>query len=262
MPRRSTVRILGLRLLIGVLLLGAWEWSAGRVIDPFWVSSPSRIARFLYQFVRSGELVENAAPTLYAAGAGYVWGALFGLVFGFVLGRYEEIARVVEPYILGVQGIPKIALAPLFIIWFGIGTLPKVILVALIVSFLVFFSTYGGVRSVSLDLRNAMRLLGATELEIVGKVTLPAALPWIFVGLKVAVPNAMIGVVVGEFIAASRGLGFMVQRETAYFNTTDALGIIVVIMLIVVVWTELIAAVERRVLRWRPKESHDGAVAL
>lgn len=258
----AMLRVAGLRLLIGVLLLAGWELASATIINPFWVSSPSRIGAFLVEFVGSGQLLHHAVPTMHAAGLGFAWGAGLGIAAGFALGRYEEMARVIEPYLMGIQGIPKIALAPLFIIWFGIGILPKVVLVALIVFFLVFFSTYGGVRSVSLDLKNTMRLLGARETEIMRKVTLPATLPWIFVGLKVSVPNAMIGVVVGEFIAASRGLGHLVQLQTAYFNTTDALGIILVIMLIVVICTEILGKIEARVLRWRPKEAREEAVAL
>ena len=260
--RRAAFKVTGYRLLIGVLLLVGWELASLYLINPFWVSSPSRIAGFLVEFVSSGALLEHSQPTLFAAGLGYLLGAVLGVACGFVLGRHEEMARVIEPYLMGIQGIPKIALAPLFIIWFGIGILPKVVLVALIVFFLVFFSTYGGVRSVSLDLKNAIRLLGATDSEIMWRVTLPATLPWIFVGLKVSVPNAMIGVVVGEFIAASKGLGHLVQLQTAYFNTTDAIGIILVIMVIVVLCTEALGKLEAYVLRWRPVEARADAVAL
>ena len=248
--------------LIGIFLLTFWELSAIYIIDPFWVSSPTRIAGFLYKFFASGEVWPHFFATMRAAVIGYALGALVGVVLGFVLGNYDEAARVAEPYLMAIQGVPKVALAPLFIIWFGIGLTSKVVLVFLIVFFLVFFNTYGGVRSISLDLKNAMRLLGANEAEITQKVVFPATLPWIFVGLKVSVPNAMIGVIVGEFMAASKGLGFLIQLHTSYFNTTVALGLILLIMLIVVCWTEVISAVERRVLRWRPNARAQQSVEL
>jgi NitT/TauT family transport system permease protein len=258
----GSLRVPILITLIGMIFLIFWQLSSVYVIDPFWVSSPSRIAKFLWNFIGSGEIWPHFFATMRAAVIGYTIGALCGMGLGFVLGNHEDASRVCEPYLLAIQGIPKVALAPLFIIWFGIGLESKVVLVLLIVFFLVFFNTFGGARSVSLDLKNAIRLLAATETEILRKVIFPATLPWIFVGLKVSVPNAMIGVIVGEFMAASLGLGYLIQQYTSYFNTTNALGLILVIMFIVVVWTELISLVERRVLRWRPAEVTRQSVEL
>jgi NitT/TauT family transport system permease protein len=258
----STIRVPLMIVAIGVAFLAFWELSSRYLIDPFWVSSPSRIAAYLWTFVVSGEIWPHFWATMRAALLGYSIGASVGALLGFVLGYYEEGARVAEPYLMAIQGVPKVALAPLFIIWFGIGLLSKIVLVFLIVFFLVFFNTYGGVRSVSVDLKNTMRLLGASQSEITQKVVIPATLPWIFVGLKVSVPNAMVGVIVGEFMAASYGLGFLIQLNTSYFNTTVALGLILLIMLIVVVWTEIIGAVEKRVLRWRPNQSAQNLVEL
>jgi NitT/TauT family transport system permease protein len=258
----ARLRSLAWSLLLGVAFLALWEASAAWLIDPFWTSSPMRVFGWLTTFLASGDFAVHLAATMQAALTGYALAAVAGVVTGYVLGTHDAAARVLEPYLMAIQGIPKVALAPLFIIWFGIGITSKVVLVFLIVYFLVFFNTYGGVRAASLDLRNVMRLLGANDREIALKVVLPATLPWIFVGLKVAVPNAMIGVVVGEFMAASHGLGFLIQLNTSYFHTTAAMALILLIMAIVVAWTQVISQIERYLLRWRPRDLSRQGVEL
>jgi NitT/TauT family transport system permease protein len=247
-------RLLLYRALLGLALLALWEGASGRLIDPFWVSSPSRVFGYLAQVTLDGSIFEHAAVTLSEAAAGFVIGALTGVGFGFLLARRETLAAVLDPYIVAFNGIPRIALAPLFIIWFGIGPTSKVVLVVIVVFFLTFFSTYSGIQGVDLELKNALRIMGATERQVLLKVTVPATIPWILTGLKVSVPYALVGAVVGEFVAASRGLGYLIQYNTSLFSTTGALGGILVLAAVVVLCNEVLNRAEARLLRWRPRE--------
>ncbi len=247
-------RLFVYRLLFGLLLLGFWELSSGRLIDPFWVSSPSQVFQYLWQVISDGSIFGHLAITLYETFVGFFIGALSGIALGFFLARREVIAQILDPYIVAFNGIPRIALAPLFIIWFGIGPNSKVILVVTVVFFLTFFNTYAGVKGVDIELRNILRIMGASERQILWKVTIPATVPWIATGLKISVPYALVGAVVGEFIAANKGLGYLINYQTSLFSTTGALGGILILALVVVLCNEAISRTEAYFLRWRPRE--------
>ncbi len=250
----SRGRLFLYRLLFGLVLLTLWELSSGRIIDPFWISSPSKVALYLWEVTADGSIFGHLAITLYETFTGFFIGALTGIGFGFLLARKETLAQVLDPYIIAFNGIPRIALAPIFIIWFGIGPNSKVILVVMVVFFLTFFNTYSGVKGVDLELKNILRIMGANERQILFKVTIPATIPWVTTGLKISVPYALVGAVVGEFIAASKGLGYLINYNTSLFSTTGALGGILVLALVVVLCNEAINRAEAYLLRWRPRE--------
>ena len=247
-------RLLLYRALFGLALLALWEGASGRLIDPFWVSSPSRVFGYLAQVTLDGSIFEHAAVTLYEDAVGFTIGALAGVGFGFLLAGRETLAAVFDPYIVAFNGIPRIALAPLFIIWFGIGSTSKVVLVVTVVFFLTFFSTYSGIKGVDLELKNVLRIMGASERQVLLKITVPATIPWILTGLKVSVPYALVGAVVGEFVAAGKGLGYLIQYNTSLFFTTGALGGILILATVVVLCNGVLNRAEARLLRWRPRE--------
>lgn len=250
-PRR---RLFLYRLLFGFALLALWELSSGRIIDPFWVSSPSLVFRYLWGVIADGSIFGHLAVTLYETFVGFFIGALAGIGLGFLLAQRETLAQVLDPYIVAFNGIPRIALAPIFIIWFGIGPNSKVILVVSVVFFLTFFNTYSGVKGVDIELKNVLRIMGANQRQILFNVTIPATVPWITTGLKVSLPYALVGAVVGEFIAASKGLGYLINYNTSLFSTTGALGGILILALVVVLCNEVIERTEAYLLRWRPRE--------
>jgi len=250
----SRSRLFCYRLIFGLVLLAFWELSSGRLIDPFWVSSPSKVFLYLYEVFTDGSIFGHLAITLYETFTGFFIGSIFGIGLGFALGRREVLAEVLDPYVVAFNGIPRIALAPLFIIWFGIGPTSKVILVVSVVFFLTFFNTFAGVKGVDAELKNILRIMGASERQILMKVTLPAIVPWITTGLKISLPYAIVAAVVGEFIAASKGLGYLINYNTSLFSTTGALGGILILALVVVVCNEAISRAESYLLRWRPRE--------
>ncbi len=250
----SRGRLFVYRFLFGLLLLSLWELSSGRFIDPFWISSPSRVSGYLWEVTSDGSIFAHLSITLYETFTGFFIGAITGIGFGFLLARKEILAQVLDPYIVAFNGIPRIALAPIFIIWFGIGPNSKIILVVIVVFFLTFFNTYSGVKGVDIELKNILRIMGANERQILFKVTIPGTIPWITTGLKLSVPYALVGAVVGEFIAASKGLGYLINYNTSLFSTTGALGGILILALVVVLCNEAIDRAEAYLLRWRPRE--------
>ena len=250
----SRGRLLAYRALFGLALVAAWQAASGRLIDPFWVSSPGKVGAFLWQLMRDGSIWGHLSVTLYETATGFVIGAVSGVAAGFLLGPQRTLAQVLDPYIVAFNGIPRIALAPLFIIWFGIGPNSKVVLVVTVVFFLTFFNTYSGVRGVEHEYVNVLRIMGATPRQILWKVTVPATVPWITTGLKISVPYAIVAAIVGEFIAASRGLGYLISYYTGLFSTTGALAGIIIVALVVVLSSEAINWIEAYLLRWRPTE--------
>jgi len=253
-PRREWLRLLAWRVGFGLAVLVLWEAASGRWIDPFWFSSPLRIATHLVGWVREGTLFGHLAVTLRETFLGFVLGSVAGIAVGVALSRLEFVAQVLDPFIVAANGIPRVALAPLFIIWFGIGELSKIVLASTLTFFLTFYGTFSGLRAVEPAYKDIARVMGASERQIFLKVNLPAASPWIVSALKVGVPFSLIGAIIGEFMAASRGLGYMIQFDTNQFDTTGAVSGILVLMLCVMLFNGLLNRLERYVLRWRPRE--------
>ena len=252
---RPAVRLRIYQILFAICVFGFWQYASGRLIDSFWVSSPTAVAAWLWDGFSSGYLVGHCLVTFWEAGLGFAIGAVAGILTGLVLAVAETPRRILDPYFMAIYGMPRIALAPLFIIWFGIGTTSKVVLVVIIVFLLVFYNTYQGVLNAPANLMRLVRVLGASEPQVWTKVILPSASPWIITGLRISVPQALVGAVVGEFIAASQGLGYVIQFQSSLFNTTGAMGGIAIMAFAVVVINDLLDRVERRLMRWRPKET-------
>jgi NitT/TauT family transport system permease protein len=233
-------------------LLGTWEVLSGRAFDSFWVSKPSLIISYIYNWIANGDFFRHLNATMTEIVVGYTLGAAFGLALGLPIGRMERTAKILDPFLLALNGIPRVALAPLFVIWFGIGITPKIVLVFTLVFFVVFYNSYAGVRSVERRYIDLAWVMGARSFSLFTKVILPAAMPYIILGLKLSIPYAVIGAIIGEFIASSEGLGYKIQLETSTYNTTGTMGGIVVLMILVVLLNFILAWIERRTLAWRP----------
>ena len=188
---------------------------------------------------------------------GYTIGVTAGIVAGYVLGRSQRLARIFEPYVMAFYGIPKIALAPLFIIWFGIGIWSKVTLAATMVFFLVFYNVYSGVRTVDRDLVGLARVLGADETALSRHVYLPAAAPFILLGMRMAVPYAVIGVIVGEFTSAFKGLGLFIHQASTTYDPAGVFAGITILVAFITAMGALTGRLERHLLRWRPGQDHN-----
>ena len=167
------------RLLVVALIIGIWQGLSGPVFNSFWVSRPSAIAVWLWHSITTGRLGNDLLVTAKETVYGYLIGAVGGLVLAFALAQSERVAVVLRPFILAIYGIPRIALAPLFVLWFGIALTSKVMMAAMVTLLLVFFNTYEGIRSSDLQLKSVALVLGASRWQLFRSVTLPNASPWI-----------------------------------------------------------------------------------
>jgi NitT/TauT family transport system permease protein len=243
------------RIAFAAIFLGAWEYGADRWFDSFFFSTPSRI---LVQVAR--ELIDpgfyrDLWVTSLEMGIGFAIGALGGIGLGVLLARWAYVAKMLDPFLLALYSIPRVALAPMLIVWFGIGYASKIFLGATLVFFITFFNTLAGIRSVDRALCDIARVMKATEWQIFLKVMLPSASSWILTSVKISLPFALVGVILGEFLVSSQGLGFRLNAYSTSYNITGAMAIVFLMMVLMLALTAITNAVEARALRWRPKSA-------
>lgn len=247
-----------LRLAVIGLFLGLWEYAAGRWVEEFIISRPTAVTVAFWEALRSGELWRHTKVTTLELAIGYPIGSLGGIVVGYALGRSKVLAGIFEPLILGLYGVPRTALAPLFIIWLGIGIWSKVGVVIMMTFFLTFFNTYSGILHMDKEFVNLARLMGAKEGTITFRVILPSIFPYVFVGLKTAIPQAVIGAVVGEFIASSEGIGFYIRRAAALFDPAGLWVGVLVLLISVLLTNAAVERIEKWLMRWKPGNQAEG----
>lgn len=249
--RAQRDRVVLYRFLFAAVLLGTWQACSGRLFSPFWASSPVEIGATLWNWIASGLLARHLLVTLQETAAGFVIGAGFAVLGALLIAPSDAARRTVDPFLTAVYGVPKVALAPLFIMWFGIGMTPKVVLAAVSVFFLVFFNTMAGIREVDRRLVDAMTLMGASRLDIQRKAVLPAALPWVFTGFKLGLPYGFVGAVAAEMMASNEGIGFLTQDSAGQFNTAGVFAALAALMVVTSLLNAGLAWLERHLFRWR-----------
>ncbi|HEX7055078.1 MAG TPA: ABC transporter permease [Burkholderiales bacterium] len=250
-PELAGLRLALWRVLFGAALLVLWQIASGRWVSEKLISSPGELATVFAEWVRSGSIFFHFAYTLTNTLYGYVAGSLLGIGLGFALAGAPVIAAIIEPYIMAFNGVPRIAYGPLFIAWFGIERLPKVVLVGTIVFFLTFVSTFSGIRGVPQDLINVARVMGGRRFDVYRKIILPSAMPWIINGLKVSVPFGMVGAIVGEYLVSDRGLGYLLSLYSNEYYITGMILVILLLMVVVLLVNQGLNWLESRLLRWR-----------
>ncbi|MGA8118012.1 MAG: ABC transporter permease [Actinocatenispora sp.] len=252
--RRGLVWVVRIAAVIGWLV--SWQLTATYWIDPFYYSKPTaiwhRLVGWFTEGTSFGSIWTQIAVTLEEAAAGFVIGAIAGVILGIVLGRSRFLADVCAPFIKAANAVPRIVLASLFIIWFGLGMSSKIATAVVLVFFAAFFNAFQGAREVDRNLINNARILGASRFALLRTIVVPSATSWIFASLHTAFGFALIGAVVGEFTGADKGIGLLI---TTAQGTFDAAGIyagmiIITVMALLAEW--LISTAENRLLRWRP----------
>ena len=240
------------RVALGIGLLGLWEMAvAAGALDPFFVSRPSAIAQRVSTWLSTGFIWTHLAVTLQESVLGLLIGAILGTISGFALARATFAAKVVEPYIMMLNAVPRVLLAPLFLLWFGLGIWSKVALSVTLVFFIMFFNAYQGVRHADPVLIENVRMLGASERQLVRHVLVPSALTWIFSSLQASLGFAMIGAVVGEYLGATRGLGYVISQAEGTFDTTGVFSGMAILSAVVVLMSSAVRRAERWLLRWK-----------
>lgn len=248
---RRSWTIVAARILFLALFLGIWQGAAVTgLVDPAFVSTPSDIARALWRLVADGDLLPNLATTLIEIVLAFALSIVFGIASAVVLDRNDWFNRVISPFLAAINSMPRIALGPLFVLWFGIGMSSKVVLAFSLGYFIMLLSTLGGLKNVDRDLLLMSRLFGASELRLFSHVRLPWALPSIFAGLRLSLIYCSSGAIIGEMIAAKSGLGLLVQTFSGRFDVASVMALILVVAFMVMVLTSLMDFAERRLLAW------------
>lgn len=242
--------VLVAQILLGIALLAAWEW-AGRTWGSTWTSLPSLIAVRLVEWITT-ILARHLGVTLAEIGIGMAIGVSGGVALGLLLGQSLVMGTVLRPIVVGFYSVPIVTLAPLLILWFGLDMAPKIVLVSISSFFLLFFSTFSGVKAIDRDLTLGLRQMGASPRELFRKVGMPGSMPWIVSGIKIAVPYSIAAAVTGELLAAREGMGALLSTAAAQFDMTGLYSALVVLMVVGIAASAAMTAVERRLLRWRP----------
>ena len=240
----------GRALLIGSVLI-LWGYASGRWIDHEAVSDPVSVLQALYHLIETGRLWPDLWQTVSEVVAGYVFGAVAAVLVASVFAVFPSLEQAMRPILVAIYSIPKVALAPLIIMWFGLGIAPKIILAGGFVFFIVFMNVVAGIESVNRNHINIVRVMGAGRFAILRKIVLPTAIPFLFLGLRLAIPEAMIGAVIGEFISASQGLGFLVYSASNELNTAVSMAALVVLVFVVAIGDVLLGLCERL---WLPRQ--------
>lgn len=234
------------------LLLAIWEvLSRLEVIDPFSAPPPSEVVLVLVGLFSDGGIYGHIEATFSAALVGLVLGIVVGALLGTLAALFRPIAELIEPVMVLLSAVPRVVFAPLFIIWLGIGLASKVALSFLLVAVLVFFAVYGGIQDTDHRLVDRIRTFGGNTWVLLREVYVPAITGRVLGNLKIAVGFAFTGAVVGEFVASSRGLGYMLMFAQTQYNAALVFALIVLVMIFVLVLFAITGIIERRALRWR-----------
>lgn len=241
-----------LRAAVLLVFLGLWQLLSGSVANPLYFSDPLSVGGQLWAWISDGTLVRHTWITVQEVFAGYALGVAAGALAGYLLAAARLVYDVFEPFMMALYSIPNVALAPLFIVWFGIGIDMKIILAAVSVFFLVFLNTAAGVRDVDRGLIDAVRLMGGSRRDIAFRVVLPASMGGLLTGLKVSIPFALIGAVIGELVASNQGLGYLVNDSAAQFNTAGVFAAVAVLAALALVLKFMVGVIFSRTDRWKP----------
>ena len=239
------------RIALVAALLALWQFLDGRVLPDFVISSPTQVADRLVHDLGQPAIWNDIAVTSEELVMGYALGAVFGIVFGLLLGLNGLVRGIFEPVLSTINAIPKVALAPLFLVAMGLGPASKVAIAAMMVALLMFYNTLGGVLNAPRPLIDVLRVIGAGRGTIIRKVLLPYLSTYIIAGLKSGVPLAIVGVIVGEFIGADAGIGFYIRQSTDLFDAAGLFSGVVILIVLTLVGNGLVQLLERRLLRWR-----------
>jgi NitT/TauT family transport system permease protein len=246
------------RVLLLVLFLLGWQLAAGglihsvRFVDPFFVSTPTRVYHDLVEGFRGGMLLRDLWTTLYEAGVGLVIGMLSGVAVGLLFSFWRYLDRLLQPFMNVLNALPRPALAPLGILWFGLGPTSKIFIAWSLVFFVAFYNTLEGVRSIDREVLNAIRVMRPSRRKLMRLVILPAVIAWVFAAFRVSVSLALIGAIVGEFVGSTRGLGYQLTTAQGLLDTDRVFSVFVLTGVLAAVLLALAQQVERLVLKWRP----------
>jgi len=258
--RRRWRLVVALRLAVLVVLVGGWELGVrAGLLDPFFFGQPSGIIDKLIEWILHGTAIgplwKQVWVTIYEAGAGFLIGAVLGVVFGIMLGRNQLLSDVFSIYIKIANSIPRIVMGSIFIVALGLGPPSKIALAVVMVFFVVFGNAFQGVREADKNLIANARILGASNWQVTRAVVLPSALSWILASLHVSFGFALIGAIVGEFLGAREGMGLLIASAQGSFDSNGVFAAMIVIAVVALCAEWILTALENHLLTWRPEAS-------
>jgi len=262
--RRRRIKVIALRLLVLVALVLAWEATTGglglgwKVFETSILARPSAIALDFGTYARSGLLVRDLRATLSEAFLGLFFGVAGGIAVGILFGYWSMVADIFEPIMVALNSLPRITVAPMLILWFGLGMTSKVVLSLFTVFFVIFFNTFLGVRNVDPELVRTVRAMDGGPRDVARMVVVPSVASWIFAALRTSVSFALSGAVVGEFVGSTSGLGYRMLLAAGLLRTERVFAIMLLLMVVGVSLVEISRRVERHMLRWRPTAAEMG----
>lgn len=240
--------------LLALALLAIWQVAADTTPGlTSLASSPSLVAQRLITMAADGELWQNLLPTLEETFGGLLLGMAVGICGGVLMARSRFAAAVLDPYVIGVNGLPRVALGPFFVVWFGIGILSKILLAVSIVFVVVLFNTREGIESIDPDLVDALRSMRASRWQMLRHVTIPSLVPWLLAATKIGIGLALTGAVVGELVGASAGLGWYITNSLNVIDMTGAVTALLIMAVVAMLMYYAVLLIERRLLAWRPQ---------
>ncbi len=240
------------RLIVVAAWLAVWQLTSA-LVGAQWVSSPVLVAMELWRWAQSYDIYQHAGYTLLAALLGFVIGGLPGMVLPFAIRRLPFVANTLEPFMVAGYAVPKLALMPLFLIWFGIGMWSKVALVASVSFFLIYFNTMAGIRAIEPQLVRVAEILGANARQVSRMIVFPATVTFIFTGIRVSLPLSIGGAAIAEMFSSNVGLGYLIQMSATNFDPTGSFAAILVLAGLVALTNLLVDRIERRVQAWKPR---------
>jgi NitT/TauT family transport system permease protein len=252
--RPRSLGVAGLHVLFVAALLGLWQFASGRWIDPLLIASPSTIAQRLGDWLGDGTLWQNLRPTLVALLVGFVIGTILAFAVAVLFVEVPALGRFFENYILALGAVPFVALAPLLIIWFGLGLEPKIVVAALTTFCSFFANAFTGLRETDPQLLELGRILHASQRQRLTKLRFWSAMPYLTSGVKQSLPRAVFAVIVIEFLASNKGLGYLITSSGNNLDMPGLFGAVVVLVVVTQGLLLLIRLAEKRLLFWQPQE--------
>ena len=249
--RRERITVIVGQVSIGVGFLVLWQLVSGLWVDEFFLSQPTLIAERIAELTASGELWMHLRVTLLETGIGLLVGLPLGVILGIAVATSRVAGRWVYPYVIALYSLPRVALAPLFIVWFGIGLFSKVMMVVTMVVFVAFYNVYQGVKSIDQDLLDMTKSYRASRFVTLRWVMLPSIGAWMLTALRLAIGLGLIGAIIAELIGSSVGIGYYIKLSSNLFDTTGVMTGLIVITVVAMLLEQVVALVERRVLRYR-----------
>jgi NitT/TauT family transport system permease protein len=249
--------LFSLQILVAIIILAIWYLASTTALfgNPktmaFFFADPLKVAQRVVQWFATGSIWYHLWITLSESILAFVLGAAGGIIFGFWFARRPLLAAVFDPYVKAANALPRVVLAPIFALWFGLGIWSKVALGITLVFFIVFFNVYQGVKEVSQPILSNARMLGMNDRQLLRHVYLPSALSWMFSSLHTSVGFAVVGAVVGEYLGSAAGLGYLIQQAEGVFDVTGVFAGMFVLMAFVLIVDGLVTLVEKRLLAWR-----------